>query len=171
MKKLALTFVMIFSVVAVINAQSREEKKKLKDQKAEAYYQDVKAMIGSGTFVFNAKWMYPQAQRRRLVLSRAAFLNFNDGFAEGKFPYFGMVRGAGSAHDGGGIEFKGEVKDYEASFDDDKRKIAVSFKIADKEERYFVEIRLFQKRAVKVTINSDKRDSIAFDGQFSALEE
>ncbi|MBT8272002.1 MAG: DUF4251 domain-containing protein [Bacteroidia bacterium] len=170
MKKLLLSLVLMTFVGVLSFGQSREERKKIKEEEAEAYYQEAKQLLGSGNYSFRAEWMYPLGQIRANVLSRPAFLRVSDDYAEAFFPYRGIVRGAGSAHGGGGIEFNDSVRDYEASFDDENREIYISFKISGKEDHYQVDINLFRKTYVKVTISSDKRDSIFYEGQLFEFE-
>ena len=170
MKNITIILITMLLIGTVSFGQSREERKKVKEQEAEAYYQEAKQLLQSGEYSFRAEWMYPLGQIRVLVLSRPAFLRVTDGYAEAFFPYRGIVRGAGGAHGGGGIEFNDAVKDYTASYDDEKRQIYISFKISGKEDHYQVDINLFRKKYVKVTISSDRRDSIFFEGQLYEIE-
>ncbi|MBT8258678.1 MAG: DUF4251 domain-containing protein [Bacteroidia bacterium] len=170
MKKLILTVSLAFFVLSVGFGQTREERKALKEQEKLANFEEAKSLIESGSFSFVADWMQSRHGIQRRVINRLAYLRISDNNAEAYFPYFGIVR-SGAAHDGGGIEFNDEMRDYQVSVDESNKSIKVSFKVSHKSEHYQVELRLIKGKHVNVLVQSNKRDSMDFIGSLHTFEE
>ena len=170
MKKTLITLVLILTAGSMIFAQSREDRKTAKEQERLEIFQHSKGLIESGSYSFVADWLLPQNGIRRRVLNRLAYIRISDNNAEAYLPYFGIVR-TGGAHDGGGIEFNNEIKDYEESFDETNKTLTVSFKVTHKTEHYQVDMTLVKANFIKVFIHSNKRDSMEYNGVLYPFEE
>ena len=114
--------------------------------------------------------MTPQKGMQQDMSSSRAFLQIENNLAKGYFPYFGVIRQGGSYNDGG-IEFDNEIKNYKKNFNDDKKRININFEVSGKSEHYFFDIFLNKGLYSKITISSNKRDSISFDGYIQIIEE
>ncbi len=170
MKRILLVLVFFNLLTLPLLAQTKTERKEQKEEQRQAYFEQSRNLIESGSFSFVAEWIIPQNLVRRRVLNRLAYLRVSDGNAEAYFPYFGIVR-AGGAHDGGGIEFNNEIRNYRESYDEDEKNINIGFTVSSKTETYQVELNVIKGSYVKVFVHSNKRDSMEYDGALYEFEE
>lgn len=150
--------------------QSREEKKIKKQELNEANFKYAKDLVENGQFTFKSAWMNTRAGKRVQLDAGRGYLTIKDGFAQSFLPYFGVVRVAWM-YEGGGIEFNAEMEDYEISYDEQRRIINIEFKMTGRQEKYDVYLQLYKGLNASVTINSNVRDSIIYDGQVVPLDD
>jgi len=172
MKRTIATFVCLLLLFSIANGQTREDKKLAKKERVKNQYESAKELINNGQFTFRSNWMNTQGGKRILMDAGSGYLSINDNNANAYFPYFGIVRVA-TMYEGGGIEFDNEVEDYEVNFNNDRKIISIEFKISGKrdKEKYKVFIQLHNGLAGSVTVFSNKRDQISYDGIIRILEQ
>lgn len=170
MRKIALLIFAFMLVNSMSFGQTREEKKIKKQELNEVNFQYAKDLVDSGQFTFRSAWMNTRAGKRVQLDAGRGYLTINDGVAQSFLPYFGVVRVA-SMYEGGGIEFNSEMKDYEVSYDEKRRIINIEFKMKGRQEKYDVYVQIFNGLTASVTINSNVRDSIIYDGNIVPLDD
>ena len=170
MKRAVVTFVFIFFAFSLVSAQTREERKQAKQERIQNQYETAKELVTKGQFTFRSYWMNTNGGKRILLDAGSGYLTLNDNNASAYFPYFGIVRVA-TMYEGGGIEFNDEMIDYEVKFNDDRKIIIIEFKVTAKKEKYEVLIQLHKGLSGSVTVFSNKRDQISYDGVVRGLEQ
>ena len=170
MKRAVVTFVFFLFVFSFGSAQTREERKHAKQERIQNHYESAKEVVTNGQFTFRSNWMNTNGGKRILMDPGSGYLTINDNNANAYFPYFGVVRVA-TMYEGGGIEFNDEMSDYEVKFNDDRKIITIEFKVSAKKEKYEVFIQLHKGLSGSVTVFSNKRDQISYDGIISILEQ
>ena len=151
-------------------AQSREERKQDRQERLDEAFNEAKSLVNEGRFEFNSIWITMRSGvRDRLDGGRGQLII--DGSESSAFlPYFGIVRVA-AIYNAGAIKFEGEMTDYEVDIDDEQREITIAYKMSNRKEQYGVNIKFYKGLNATVTIDSNKRDTIYYDGRVKALDE
>ncbi|NER13600.1 DUF4251 domain-containing protein [Leptobacterium flavescens] len=173
MKKFIILLLFSAFMINTADAQSRAERKKLKAEKADAEYAQMKELVNSGAFVFEAQWATPLGSSRINLLANPNHLKIRDGEADTFFPYFGFIRTGGSSYNrnGGGIEFRGEPVKYTTEFNDKKRAIILKLSAKNDAELYDVILTINRSGTATASVNSSFRSSIFYEGFVKELED
>ncbi len=151
-----------FLISFTISGQSQKEQKK---EKALQEYQEMKALIESGEFDFQADWATTTQGRRISLTSNANFLKFSKDSLNIYLPYFGSSSSGGAAMTtDGGIVYSGPKSKFKTSFNDKKQKIIIDFSASDKNDTYEFNMSIFRGGNTLITVNSNFRTTIKYDG-------
>lgn len=144
---------------------SAQSKKELKKEKALKEYQEMKTLIESGEFDFQADWATTTQGRRISLASNANFLKFRNDSLDIYLPYFGSSSSGGAAMTSdGGIVYSGPKSKFKTSFNDKKQKIIIDFSASDKNDTYEFNMSVFRGGNTLITVNSNFRTTIKYDG-------
>ena len=170
MKNLITLFLAVVVASSVSFGQTKEEKKKLKEEQKEQGFQDMKDLINAGAYEFTGEWATSQRGRRINLMTNPTYMKMDNQEADGFFPFFGE-RFSGSAGYGtdAGIEFKTKVTEHEVTYNDKKRQITIDFKAKGKHETFTVKMVVFSNGNSKVTIISNNRSIMNYDGKVKEL--
>jgi len=172
MKKIfaLVTFVML--VVNPIISQTKAEKKAAKEAVAIKEYEAMKALINSESYTFEGEWATSNRGRRINLMSNPTFIKMEAKNADAFLPFFGTAHsGAGYGSSNGGIEFKGEVQDYQVNFNDKKKRATIKYKTKSKSsENFDVTITIHGSTSANVNINSSNRSTMNYSGEIKKLE-
>jgi len=170
MKKLITLLVLVIFVTSPIIAQTKEEKKAAKAENSLKEYEAMKELVNSKSLMFVADWTTTQKGRRVDLMSNPNFIKIDNKNADIFLPFFGVSQIAAYGA-GGGIEFKGEVENYNVKFDDKKQKATVKFKGKnDKSENFDFTIQIFGGGSTSVNVNSNHRNNARYNGKTTILE-
>jgi hypothetical protein len=162
MKKNLVLMLLAFLISFTISGQSQKEQKK---EKALQEYQEMKALIESGEFDFQADWATTTQGRRISLTSNANFLKFSKDSLNIYLPYFGSSSSGGAAMTtDGGIVYSGPKSKFKTSFNDKKQKIIIDFSASDKNDTYEFNMSIFRGGNTLITVNSNFRTTIKYDG-------
>ncbi|NAS13245.1 DUF4251 domain-containing protein [Poritiphilus flavus] len=168
MKKfLLIAFTMVF-LTSMSYAQDNSVKKELRKEKADAAYNYTKDLIISGDYVFEANRAYPLGTQSVTLTTRPNQIRINGKEADISLPYFGAVRSGGGFNHTNGIQFKGEVRNYEVEYRDDKRKAIIRFDVANDTETHRFFITAGKAGDTRVIVSSSARNSISYYGILGA---
>ena len=163
MKKNLLLLLISLFVGTTIYAQSKKEKKA---EKALQEYEEMKELIESMEFDFQADWATTLQGRRISLTSNANFLKFNNDSINIYLPYFGTSTSGGAAMtNDGGIVYSGPVNKFKMSVDDKKKKITLDFVANDKNDTFIFNMVIFKGGNTLINVISDYRSSIKYDGR------
>lgn len=170
MKNLILTLVIIVIAVPMMG-QTKSEKKKIKKEQNLKDYAATKELIDSGNFQFIAEWARTQKGRRINLISNPNYLKINTMEADIHLPYYGVVHtpSAGFSSEGG-IVVKDVVKNFKIDVKDKKQKITVRFDGKGKNDQYEFILFIYQNKSATLSVNSNSRSSINYDGKITPLE-
>lgn len=171
MKNICLGLLLLTLSFSPIIAQTKTEKKQMKEEKAMQDYTATLDLINSGNYQFEADWAITQNGKRISLISSPNYLRMANGEADIDLPYFGVAHSPTAGYgNGGGIVFKGSVDDYKEKTDDKKQKIAIHFSGKAKSDRYSFKLTVFKNRNANLTVTSNNRSGITYDGKISVLE-
>lgn len=172
MKNLITLFISLFLVSSISFAQTKKEKKQLKEEQKVQGFEEMKTLIDSNTFEFIGEWAISHRGRRINLITNPTFLRMNNQEADAFFPFFGeRYSGAGAyGSDSGGIEFKTEVTNYDVSYIDKKKQVRIKFNAPGKGEKFEITMLVFSNGNASVTITSNNRSIMKYDGSVKELE-
>ena len=163
MKKILMLFVIFSLANTLVEAQTKEEKKRLKEETAQKEYEATKLLIDSGSYTFQANWANTQKGRRINLQGNPTYLKMDDGNVDAYLPYFGNIQSP-TIGGGGAIEFEGTVKNYKAKYNDKKKKATILFNAKNTSENFDINLSIYKSGSASLSISSNKRNSITYDG-------
>lgn len=144
-------------------SQTKAERKAAKKAREAKTFDDVKALIDTKAYTFEANWASAQGGQRINLMSNPNFLTVDQNTAEAYLPYFGVAQIASYGGDGG-IKFEGPTADYTVSYNEKKRIVTVKFNTSHEQEGLNATLRVFSPESATLFINSTNRNSISYDG-------
>ena len=169
--KMLKTLVVFTFLILTINlsfSQTKEEKKKIKEETAKNEYERTKSLIEAGTYIFKADWTTTQKGKRINLTTNYGYLKIDKDKAEANLPYFGVVHAASSATRGG-IIFNSENIIYEIQFNDKKQKVTITFNATQKTENFNLILSVFKSGSSSLDITSSSRNGARYDGKVTEL--
>jgi len=157
----------ILGFVSIGNAQSKEERKKEKAEKALAAYNEFKSIVDSGSYIFKADWVITAKGRRINTQTDNYSMKVQAGKATATLPYFGVAQ-AGGYGQAAGIAFDADTRDYKVKYNDKKRRATITMNIDAKDEKLQIIINATAGGS-SVSVSSSRRNSIRYDGKITAL--
>ena len=148
-------------------SQTKEEKKKIKEETAIKNYEANKEIIESGVYGFTPT-SAKGGKRSVSLTGNSNSLVINKDKANGNFPFFGSTQSTSYSGDGS-IVFNAENVEYDIKYNDDKKRINISFKAPAKGEIFDVELSVTGEGSASVTVLSMKRDRMSYNGKIHAM--
>ncbi|GGI57465.1 DUF4251 domain-containing protein [Winogradskyella haliclonae] len=185
MKKLFFILILIIFTFNISFSQTQAEVKQDKKEIIEAQFNEIKALIESGNFQFEALWANPLGNDiatigQSLLGSQGVFqgnrvnLVGNDNFVkiENKnsdiyLPYFGRVFFPKRITNESGIHYKGEIENYKVGYNEKKKVITVKFTANSQGDFLRFNYRITALGATRLTVTSTNRQTISYDGKIT----
>lgn len=164
--KIIMTFILVLMISSVYS-QNEDSKKGKKTKR----YQETLAIINSGNFNFEADKTFMKGKGMIDLTSNPNYLNIRDGKAEAHLPFFGEIYRINNLSGEVGIDFEGEMSDYNVTHNDDKMLIEIKFKIKTRDDVYNCYMRMSYKTNVSLDINSNFRSHARYFGKIELPEE
>lgn len=164
MKRIAtslLTLAIIVSGFTPVAAQ--------KANKKDEQYKEIKALIESGSYEFTVQSVQPTGGKTIHSTSNYT-MEANDSIFKAYLPYFGRAYQP-SYGGNGGIEFEGSPENLEISLNEKKRMVNVQFKIQGDGDKYELFLSAGSSGYASLSINSQKRQPISYNGTIGPLKE
>ncbi len=165
MKKVLVVVVMFLSFSQIVFSQSKKE---LKEEKAVLQYQAMKELINSKIYVFDADWISTTRGIRINIAGGSNRIAVVQDSAKASLQFFGEVTSI-RFDDGEGVEFNNKMEDYEVKYNDEKRRITVSFKAKFKSETYNIYMSITKSGTTYVDVNSNNKRSVTYDGRITDI--
>jgi len=189
MKKNFLFAALLLFTFLIMQAQTKAEKRALRLEKNETAFNEIKTLIESGTFQFEALSALPIGndiakisaafvgggnvfQGNRVDLTgNSNFIRINNQASELFLPYFGRVyRTPNYNKSASGLEFKGDIEDYIVEYNDSKHKIDIKFTVNKPQEQLQFHLVTTAKGDTSLNVNSSNRQSIRYLGKVKVLD-
>jgi len=169
MKLLTFIIVILFSA-AVLSAQETEtkSKKQLKAEKKAQQIAEIKAVVESKNFVFEARTANPMKGGSRTLTSAYDVTLKNDSvFCY--LPYFGVAYTANIGSSDGPLTFDQPVKTYD--METDKNGYVVEVKTTNKNDAIEFIFHISETGSTSLSVNSTNRQSISYFGDIQKIKE
>lgn len=164
---LSIIFILVFNLSF---AQTKEEKKKNKEETALKEYSTTKSLVEAGEYQFIATWATTQKGQRINLTSNLGYLKIKKDSIRGDLPYFGVAQAIPYSGDGG-IKFNNVNVNYQIDYNDKKQIITILFKANEKSESLNLILSVFRSGNASLNISSSNRDSINYDGKVTELDQ
>lgn len=149
-------------------AQTKEEKKQLKEKLAQEEFESTKKLIDSKMYVFDATWLTTQNGRRINIMGNINQIEVKNDSTKASLQYFGVVTVSRFSSEGG-VKFDDKIEDYKVKYNDKKRKIIISYTAKNKAEKYDVAITVFKNGSAFVDLYSTYRNNITYEGTIEPI--
>ena len=145
--------------------------------------------IENHSFEFTADWVNPMATQGLNAISNAGllppgsnagsiqingtsnFLRIKGDSVMANLPYYGERRFGGGYGSSTGIEFEGVPLNYSEDYNTEKEQYTISFQIQKKMENYNVNLFVFPNKTATVSVVSNQRNSIRYQGHVAELKD
>lgn len=167
--KLSVTIMILgLLVVSTLTAQTKkEEKAKIKLQQ----YQEIKTIVESKQYEFQADWAIPLQGTRVNLTTNDNFLRIRNDSADIFLPFFGTLLSGSAAMDSkGGIFFKGLIENYKIKVDDHKQKLMINFTTRARYDIFDFQLIVSHGGNTQVNVNSNYRSNIKYNGSLKKSE-
>ncbi|MBD1384779.1 DUF4251 domain-containing protein [Mucilaginibacter rigui] len=161
MKTLVKILFALLIAVAVVNPAGAQSQKAIKEAKKAA---EIKSLIDSKNYIFQASYMYPSGGGSRYLTSPYD-LTVSPDTVEAYLPYFGVAySGAGyNSSDDNGIKFKSTRFDYAAKTKKDGS-YTINIKANDTRNATQMTLQVYTNGNADLTVVSMNRQQIRFNG-------
>lgn len=166
MKTLVLSFFLSFSML--IGFGQEKSKQQIKEEQKLAKQKKVEALIDSKEFEFEGDMAYPQRGRSISLITNDNYLRFKNDSIHSEMPYFGRAYAGVAYGGGGGLSFKGPIKEY--SIKKNKKNFTIKSEVRDSSDSYKIILTVFFDGGASLTISSNNRDSINYSGDIEELK-
>jgi len=164
MKRNLLFICLIVLSSITLTAQTKKEKKAAAKEKG---YENIKTMIDSGIYFFEAGWATTEKGRRISLSSNPNHLVIDKDSADIDLPYFGVSQNLTAGLSGNGeISFKESIKNYKVEYNDKKEKAVIKFNA----NGFDISLQVTSSGTSYLNVNSMDRNSISYDGETFPLD-
>lgn len=159
-------FILLMLSLSIPVLAQEKSKKELKAERELQKQKEIENLISSKNFVFEAQKVIPQGGRLLNLDYNTYFLKFNETKTTCDLPFFG--RGFNVPYGGGdgGIKFEGVPENIQI----EKKKKSYNIKafVKGKEDVYNLFFTIFFDGGATLSVNSNSRSSISYDGEIEA---
>lgn len=166
MKTIVLSFFLSFLMLT--GFAQEKTKQQLKEEKKLAQQKEVDEIINSKEFEFEGQKAYPQGGRTIDLTTNANYLRFKNDSIYSEMPFFGRAYSGVAYGGGGGLDFKGAIKNY--SVEKKEKKYIIKGEVRDASDNYTVYLTVFFDKGASMTISSNNRASINYSGRIEKLK-
>ncbi|MEO8239512.1 MAG: DUF4251 domain-containing protein [Flavobacterium sp.] len=157
----------LFSFLSMECFAQEKTKKEIKAEKELQKQKDIKALIDSENFMFEAQKVNPQGGRFIILDYNTYFLKFNTEKTTCDLPFFGRAYNI-SYGGGGGIKFEGTPEKIQV--EKRKKNYIIKATVKGKDDVYDLMLTVFFNGSATLSINSNNRASISYDGEIRSLK-
>lgn len=166
MKTLVLSFFLSLSML--ISFGQEKTKQQIKEEQKLAKQKEVEALIDSKEFEFVGDRAYPQSGRSIDLTTNPNYFRLKNDSIHSEMPFFGRAYSGVAYGSGGGLHFKGPIKNY--SVEKGKKKYIIKADVRDSSDSYSVFLTVFFDGGASLTINSNNRAPINYSGDIEKLK-
>lgn len=160
-----ITVLFLLLVTTTIFSQEKT-KKQLKEEKKIEKQKQTAILVDSKDFVFVADKALPQGYKTIDLTTNPNYVKFQPDFIKSEMPFFGRAYSGGGYGGDGGLDFEGKPEEYAIN----KGKNAYQLKavVKGRNDTYTLSLSVFFEGSASLTISSNKRSTISYNGEISA---
>lgn len=166
MKTVVITFFLSFSVL--IGFAQEKTKKQIKEEQNAIKQKATEALVDSKEYEFQADMAYPQGTRNIDMTTNSNFLRFQKDTIHSEMPFFGRAYSGVGYGGGGGLDFKGAIRDY--SVKKGKKNYTIKANVSDNTDSYTITLTVYFSGNADLSINSSNRSPISYRGRIDKLK-
>ncbi|HWS61004.1 MAG TPA: DUF4251 domain-containing protein [Flavobacterium sp.] len=163
-----LAFLFAFISFARLEAQEKT-KKQLKEEKKLEKQKEIGILVESKEFVFVANRVMPQSGRV-INLTTVYNVDFHPEWIKSDLPFFGRAfSGVGYGGSDEGMKFEGKPTVF--SIEKNKKAYIIKADVRGEKDSYFMILTVYFEGSAILSINSNNRSSISYDGEIEKFKE
>jgi hypothetical protein len=160
---LMLMFGSFASSAQTSDRKAEKEKKRIEKEKEYA------AIVESKKFVFKANRAIPTGYRSVDLTTNPNFVKFSPDMIVSEMPFFGRAYSVSYGSSDSGLKFEGKPEDY--SLEKKKKNYEVDVKVKGQMDSYTIHLTISFEGSASMSISSNNRATISYNGEISAPEE
>jgi len=165
MKTIVLCMLTFLSISNFSLLAQEKTKKELKQEKELQKQKEIQELVASQNFIFEAQKATPQGGRLIHLDYNTYFLKFNADKTTCDIPFFGRAYNVPYNGDGG-IKFEGKPENIK--IENKSKNINVRATVKGINDSYDLMFRIFYNGSATLSVNSNSRGPISYDGIISA---
>lgn len=160
---LAVLLMLLFTALSLTNVIAQEKsKKQIKEEQKLEKQKQIELLVNSKEFVFETSRVMPQGGRS-INLTTNYFAEFHPELIKADLPFFGRgYSGVGYGGNDAGINFEGKPTVY--SIEKKKKNYVIKADVRGERDSYSIMLLVYFEGSATLSINSNNRSSISFDG-------
>lgn len=160
---------LVFFVFSGVNVMAQQKSKKQLREEAKVEKQKQTALlVASKEFVFSPKSVFPQGGTNITLNDSSYSLEFHPDFIKSYLPFFGRAySGVGYGGDTG-MKFEGKPITY--TIEKTKKASIIKVAVRGEQDSYSITLSVYLEGAAYLSINSNNRSSISYDGAIKAFQ-
>jgi hypothetical protein len=166
-QKVSISAILVFLLIANCFAQEKS-KKELKEESKIEYQKQIEALIGNKEFVFKANTASPIGFKPVGLTPNTYYVRFQPDLVVSFMPYYGKAYGNMGYNNDSVLNFEEIPEDFTSS--KDKKSYQVKVKVRSEGNSYTLIITIRFDGVTSLSISSNNRSNIVFDGYISPPE-
>jgi hypothetical protein len=166
---LAVILMLLFTAFSLTNTIAQEKsKKQLKEEQKLEKQKQIALLVASKEFVFATNRVLPQGGRS-INLTSDYFVDFHPEFIKSDLPFFGRAySGIGYGGSDAGMKFEGKPTVY--SIEKKKKNYVIKADVRGERDSYSMMLLVYFEGSATLSINSNNRSSISYDGDIKEFK-
>ncbi|AOW09841.1 DUF4251 domain-containing protein [Flavobacterium gilvum] len=167
MKTVVLSLFLSFSML--MGFAQEKTKKQIKEEQNLAKQKKMEALIEAKNYEFVADWAYPQGGRSINMTSNPNYFRIKKDSVHSEMPFFGRAySGVAYSSNGGGLDFKGEMRNY--ILEKNKKDFTIKTEVKGQSDNYSIILIIYFDGGASLSINSNNRASINYRGNVAEIK-
>lgn len=158
------TFLLLLSF-SISYAQTNKEKEK------ETKYNEIKELINSGSYVFEADKTFKYRGGMVDLIANPNYVKIDRGTVEADLPFFGETYQVHDMTGDAGINFQGEMLNYEATQNDKKERVAIRFEVETQNDKYNCFLTVHYNGEATLNVSSMSKSNARYLGEVQEIED
>lgn len=166
-KKLSILFLLAMLSFSSGYAQEKSKKQIKEERKIEKQNQ-VEAMVNAKVFVFTARTALPQGYKTVNLNTNMYNVSFSPEIINSYLPYYGRAYSGMSYGNDTGLKFEGKPEEF--SVTKGKKNFNVKAVVKGENDVFDLSLSISFEGSASLTVNSNNRSPISYNGEISAPE-
>jgi hypothetical protein len=168
MKTRVSTLIVMLSLLVASGFAQEKTKKELKEEKKIEQQKQTEALVNSKEFVFVGRTAIPSGMRSVNLSSNTNYLKFQPEMIESEMPYYGRAYGSVGYGGDSGMKFKGKPNEF--SVTKGKKNFEIQVVVKGDNDNYRINLLVSYTGSATLSITSNNRSQISYNGEISAIE-
>ena len=165
--KISILFLLLLMCSITLFAQEKS-KKQIKEEKKLEKQKQVQTMMNERVFIFTARTALPQGYKTVNLNSNMYTVDFSPAKIVSYLPYYGRAYSGVSYGGDDGLKFEGTPEDFTVTTG--KKNYSAKAEVKSEKEVYKLMLTVGFEGSATLTVSSNNRSSISFNGEISAPE-
>lgn len=168
MKTKNIFLVLLLSLIVTISFAQEKTRKQLKEARKIEKQKQTEILVISKEFVFVARNASPQGFRNIDLTTNINYIKFQPDFIKSEMPFFGTAYSGVAYRGDGGLNFEGKPQEY--TIRKEKKAYQIKAIVKGQYDVYTMYLSVFFDSSASLSINSNNRSTISYNGEISAIE-